>query len=390
MKWVLAVATTLIVFTIGLLCLWVISPESLGVQGQRADIRLVKIDKKVPPFFDHVLDTPPSDPYYYAIQDPYVQIRGLPLLKFPAFDENGKRQSPVHRGPHDVLGFRNLCVPNQMDVIAFGDSMTYGGGVRLEQSWPAVTEATLQSTPGFADTHVYNVSLGGWSSTHYLYLFKKMLSFSPKVIVVAIYTGNDPLEATRLAYSVDDFAYLRPERFPEMPKLPKANHKIWTATLSSGQKYSFTPWLRMISNEDTPAANAGYEIISLCVKKMYDLANANNVRFLVTIVPTKEAVFAPRLSKDGVNLPDIMNKLLAAENARVAKLKEEIAFLENAVFIDIKSDLQKEAMQPQIHSKFYHNNQDGHPWNYGYEVIAGKIEPVIRSALIPPVAATPR
>ncbi len=45
------------------------------------------------------------------------------------------RGNPKHP-EHDEKGFRNKSVPQKVDVLAIGDSQTYGTGVNAGQDWP--------------------------------------------------------------------------------------------------------------------------------------------------------------------------------------------------------------------------------------------------------------
>jgi hypothetical protein len=47
----------------------------------------------------------------------------------------GWRPNPRTPG-HDPIGFRNENVPEDVSVLAMGDSQTYGVGVSREQAWP--------------------------------------------------------------------------------------------------------------------------------------------------------------------------------------------------------------------------------------------------------------
>src|SRR5713226_1276247 len=47
----------------------------------------------------------------------------------------GHRLAPYVTG-HDALGFPNARVPERVDVVAVGDSQTYGWGATRENSWP--------------------------------------------------------------------------------------------------------------------------------------------------------------------------------------------------------------------------------------------------------------
>jgi lysophospholipase L1-like esterase len=112
----------------------------------------------------------------------------------------GRRPSPDYPG-HDRKGFRNLEVPATADIVALGDSQTYGAGVDAADVWPR----RLASLTGHT---VYSMAYGGYGPTHSLALWDEAVALSPKVIIEAFYAGND------LADSFDH-AYRR-KMFPEL------------------------------------------------------------------------------------------------------------------------------------------------------------------------------
>ena len=65
----------------------------------------------------------------------------------------GRRIQPLTTG-HDALGFRNREVPQHADIVAIGDSNTYGVSAPREGSWP-------HQLSGLLGEPVYNMGLGG-------------------------------------------------------------------------------------------------------------------------------------------------------------------------------------------------------------------------------------
>ena len=59
------------------------------------------------------------------LRDPYVSVR------LPTF----LPEDHAH-GPTDALGFRNAGVPNRAEVVAIGDSHTFGTGTPWPEVWP--------------------------------------------------------------------------------------------------------------------------------------------------------------------------------------------------------------------------------------------------------------
>ena len=184
-EWLLASATGLVTLMAGLALIRWLAPQLLGLP---IDLRLVGVQQALPPFYDGVFR--PSD-YLSSdsiLNDPVTVTRLRPRLP-----ERGGT------GPHDLLGFRNRSVPNVADVVVVGDSQTYGNNALLEQAWPKRLAARL----GLDGSTVYSMAAGGWSAVQYLDMALKATTFQPQVLVVAFYTGNDPLEAFRVAYATD-------------------------------------------------------------------------------------------------------------------------------------------------------------------------------------------
>lgn len=109
----------------------------------------------------------------------------------------------VHGSGYDAWGFRNRKVPSSVDIVAIGDSHTFGNTAKMDESWPYV----LGRVTGRS---VYNMALGGYGPNQYNYLLKtKALSLKPKLIVCGLYMGDDFENAYRITYGLDYWSYLR-------------------------------------------------------------------------------------------------------------------------------------------------------------------------------------
>lgn len=93
---------------------------------------------------------------------------------------------------HDARGFRNPEALETADIAAIGDSHTYGTGVRPDEAWPAVLARTM-------DMPVYSISLGGYGAAHANENLDLALSLKPRVVLFALYFGNDFYEDFRFA-----------------------------------------------------------------------------------------------------------------------------------------------------------------------------------------------
>ena len=106
----------------------------------------------------------------------------------------------AHASGHDEWGFRNKAGVRAAEIVAVGDSMTYGIMATADEAWPM----HLQRMSGRA---VYSAALGGYGPLHYLHLVKRALKeIKPEAVIVALYFGNDLMDAYNLAYSSDAWA----------------------------------------------------------------------------------------------------------------------------------------------------------------------------------------
>lgn len=104
---------------------------------------------------------------------------------------------------HDDWGFRNANVPEATDILAIGDSMTYGVMAKSYEAWPA-------ALAGETGLDVYNAGLGGYGPLHYLHILKtRAPELSPKAVLVMVYPGNDFLDSYNLAHSNETWADYR-------------------------------------------------------------------------------------------------------------------------------------------------------------------------------------
>src|SRR5436189_4636452 len=117
----------------------------------------------------------------------------------------------------DGWGFRNPSVPATVDIVAIGDSHTYGNTATMDDSWPYVVGRLTGS-------RVYNMALGGYGPNQYFELFNaRALSLKPRTIICGLYMGDDFENAYLITYGLDHWRYLR-----ELPP-EEVNFDIWQA-----------------------------------------------------------------------------------------------------------------------------------------------------------------
>jgi hypothetical protein len=282
-------------------------------------------------------------------------------------------------GPHDVLGFRNRDVPAVADVVTLGDSQTYGVNVPLEDNWPSAMRRSL----GHAS--VYNMGVGSWGAVQYADMFVNATAFRPRVMVVAFYSGNDPLDSFALAYGSDLWREFRVDPGVTAADAPSATFpppesERWTTQIG-GAPMEFAPKLRLLSTDDTRAVAAGWGVMRKAAEIMATVASRDGFHAVMTVVPTKELVYAGRVTAEKVEAPPEYRRLIESEARRIAEFCGYAATLPATTCVDLVKPLQDAAMSV---ADLYPGNFNGHPLAAGYRVIGEALATAV-AAHVPPV-----
>ena len=103
----------------------------------------------------------------------------------------------------DEWGFRNRRVPETADIVAIGDSHTYGNNARMSESWPYVVGR-------ITGLSVYNLALGGYGPNQYFHLLTtRAVKLRPRWVVCGLYLGDDFENAFLMTYGTAHWAGLR-------------------------------------------------------------------------------------------------------------------------------------------------------------------------------------
>jgi hypothetical protein len=181
---ILLLVSTLATVAMALLLIRWLLPSLLGISS---DMILVKSSEEVVPYYEHIISKEDLSSEELFLKDPTIKTRRRQLYSDIAT-----------MGPNDLLGFRNEAVPNAVDIIVIGDSQTYGNNAMMQDNWPHYFGENLP-----AGVSVYTMASGGWGVAQYYYAFAKAPVFTPKLIIIAFYTGNDPLETFSMVYGSD-------------------------------------------------------------------------------------------------------------------------------------------------------------------------------------------
>jgi len=326
-------------------------------------------------------------------------------------DVLGMVPSAATKAGYDAWGFRNRQVPEQADIVAVGDSHTYGNTARMEDSWPIVLGHLTGRT-------AYNMGMGGYGPNQYFYLLKtKALSLKPKLIICGLWVGDDFENAYQITYGLDYWAYLR-----QIPG-QKASYNIWGTPDTPVWHKRMRVWLSRHSviyqllfhasslgrfqgeaqikidpkvdpsvtaliipeknileafrpevvlralDQQNPDIREGVRITFKLLQDMKELCDQNQVQFLVVVIPTKETVFSPYLEpRPELHLSDVLQKVTINELQAREKMFE--FFKENSIsYVDALPALQASAE----HQLYARTAQDMHPNRNGYGVIADAV-----------------
>jgi lysophospholipase L1-like esterase len=336
----------------------------------------------------------------------------------------GHRVVPKTYG-HDADGFRNDTVPAHADIVALGDSQTWGVNVSRSAAWPQALAQRSGRT-------VYNMGIGGYGPVQYLALIDKAMQLSPKIIVIGLYLGNDIYDAYSLAYQNDAYAFLRQsdaadKLLPDTVE-PKAAAR-WAALQNFHNTYGRSPsgwsyWLRGHSaigrlltrtglwDRDvdvwyeigaawaqaepdqgavykntysrtvlTPAYRLtgldldevpiveGVRLTKDILRRIKRKTDQEKVELLVLYIPTKEMVYAEAMQNSQGQLQGSYAKLISMETCVEAEITSFCA-QEGIEYVNSLPPLRAAIRQNQ---PIYPSDTESHPNAQGYAILASTV-----------------
>lgn len=336
----------------------------------------------------------------------------------------GHRIEPGTTG-HDRLGFRNREAPAQVDIVAIGDSVTYGVSAPRDGSWP-------HQLAGLLGEPVYNMGLGGYGPLQYLHLTRSTAAaLRPRQLLVGLYFGNDLMDAHLVAQAREAWkpwrlaepvaaatdsapaAELPRKRFEGLrnwlsrhsmlysvlratvlPRLAAqereaqvraaAPDELWPwsdPAPGAAVRTVFTPQGRLAAvDAGLPAVREGLDITKNALAALQDEAARQQIGLLVLMIPTKERAYCGYLTEVQAQRPPSFVSLCAAEDASRAEIA---AFLDQRGLarVDVLPALEAAIAR---HEPLYPPDADGHPQSSGYGVIAQAVAAALRPAAARP------
>ncbi|HYW71762.1 MAG TPA: SGNH/GDSL hydrolase family protein, partial [Pyrinomonadaceae bacterium] len=325
----------------------------------------------------------------------------------------------------DSNGFRNAAVRPQVDVVAIGDSQTWGVNVQSADAWPQQVER-LTGRP------IYNMSVGGYGPVQYWRLTDKAFGLSPKVIVVGLYFGNDLYDAYALTYANDKYADLRgpgsnadlkvdtvrarstsfwdEEKnfhnsygrhsisglsfwlrehsaigrllnrsgfWPGATDVDYEIDKAWAEAYPNHGTFCDAPNIRTVFTTayrltaldlNEPRISEGLRISKLALGRIKEQVGGAKLKLVVLLIPTKESVYAEVMTRQGKSNGAYAQLVTMEQQARQEIQSWCTAQQVNCV--DALPDMQK-AIAEQI--PIYPSTTESHPNAAGYRIMARKV-----------------
>jgi lysophospholipase L1-like esterase len=310
-------------------------------------------------------------------------------------------------GGHDDLGFRNESVPDHADIVALGDSMTYGYAAPMTETWPS-------QLARLSGRSVYNMGVGDYGPAEYAYLLEtKALPMRPELVLLGLYFGNDLHNAHRAVttrpYWADQMGTPLTERqldaLAEEPPPSalfavrswlRSHSMIFRVAESSpiGQLVNATgdrqaldgdtgchvaltePFptvlkldLRFVGVDlETPEVRNGLDVTLRMLDRMVDSARAAGSELVVVLLPSKERVLAPLAAPIDSECEALLARFVAAE-AEATRTIEARLTARGVRFVEPLDALTQAAARERI----YLRSGDTHPNALGYRVIAESV-----------------
>lgn len=315
-------------------------------------------------------------------------------------EQLGYRVDPA-RSDIDNNGFRNPQVLEEADIIALGDSHTFGVNVAPEYSWP-------QQLAKMTNKTVYNFGVSSYNILQYHYLMDQAIKLKPQHIIWGLYLANDlsdvcdfvrKVEFWRKWTTANHYNFkscsrwipsLRTDSFESFLRKNTAivsalRHIIlnakWTSKwmynknnaiiIDEAQNKTVIKHSMILAHEKGMNMNRqeislAFDIAKQVIKEAKQKSDENNISLNVLFIPSKERVFYNYLINKKYELPKSYHNLVKSEQLLVDRFSSLLKEMK-IKFVDVQP-----YMVHEIHKSgsVYSYGKDGHPLKIGYRVYA--------------------
>lgn len=226
----------------------------------------------------------------------------------------------------DEMGFRNPGPwPDTAEILALGDSQTFGYGVSDGSSWPRLLDESL---PGI---RVLNLSLIGGAPQQYQRIYETFgPRLHPRLVVFALFPGNDLTDARTFADWLRSGAEGNYDVWRFFGGRPPGEGRGWrdwisrsyllafarevrnsfgspfagrTFETADGSRLRLAPSLRQGNAQRARPGHPDFELVMEAIEATRAQASADGAAFLVLLIPSKEEIYLPLL---GEPVPDAL------------------------------------------------------------------------------------
>jgi hypothetical protein len=345
--------------------------------------------------------------------------------QYHLYDERRVFKPNPNHPEHDEKGYRNRFIPPKATIIALGDSQTYGSFVSQDEPWPQQLEQTSNITTynmavqGYSPAYsllmfdevvemkpklIIEAFYAGndlYDSHQLVYIYSKLegLKTTDKALLKSLrdLEDTDTIEEKSWAYfhctnktktqphgPVRNFfahhskiygllrainaVYLNYFTPDPLESLHKAAVNEYCTLYDNGRiKTAFKTHYRLLTlNLSDPRIAEGHRISLEAIRLMNERAKAEDIGFIVLLLPTKEIVFRDVVHEGTANASETFLALLENEEKYLQKNRE--FFREHGIhFIDAIPALRASLLNG---SQPYPESWDAHPNPVGHQVIA--------------------
>jgi len=307
-------------------------------------------------------------------------------------------------GGIDSDGFRNEAVPERADIVAIGDSHTYGVNVDPQYSWPSQLAAMTNMT-------VYNFGVSGYGILQYAHLINEAIKLKPKYVIIGFFMSND-LKVCKLLASLDywvewakargydtEFCFAKEE---EKSRFQLSNFEIFNNAMHetaigslityvwelASQRFSLgTDGQSIVIKHDSnptiitsetlashnmnmdltqQEAGLGFNMVKDVLIEAKNRLDKENITLIILLIPSKESIYSEYLEDGDYELPQAYYELLAKERSLLDKFTvffddHDIDYVNAAPYVTDAINQSK---------RVYLDIGDGHPLRAGYEAYA--------------------